>query len=112
MMNYLGHRTPDSQMSYIADQLGVGAWGLAPYGMLFSLYRVACQIGGALFFFQVFLLPTCRRVFNLTQGDTPAHDTVNAEDEQGEEMVDLSPKRRYEQRKRNRGWVQKVTGRI
>lgn len=62
LMSYVEHTTPDSQIRYIADQMGVGSWGMAPYGMLFTIYKIACQVGGALFFFKTFISPYLRRV--------------------------------------------------
>lgn len=104
LLSYVEHSTPDSQIRYIADQMGVGAWGMAPYGVIFTIYKMACQIGGALFFVKIFVAPWFARLFV----EPP---TVKPEEEEGE-RVTPTDRERYEMMRRARPLHKKAWDRI
>lgn len=59
---YITRGDPDSQLRFIVDNVGLGAWGTYPYGLLYTIYRIAYQLGGILFFYKTLVSPLMKRV--------------------------------------------------
>lgn len=101
---YVSHSTPAGQIQYMLDQTGLGMWGLYPYGVIFTVYKIACQVGGALFFYKTFMSPFLRKV----NEDGPAAEGERDREEEEEQ----DPVSRYSHYRKTRPIHRKIADTI